>query len=112
MFASHHHLTNITVLVDHNHQQAFGYTPDVLDSADLASRWEAFGWDVVEADGHDEVALGAILASATTEQPRVVVAETVFGKGVSFMERQIKWHYLPMSDEEYDQAMREIGAGQ
>jgi transketolase len=110
MFAAQHRLRNLTVVVDHNHQQAFGYTADVLDSSAMAARWRAFGWEVLEADGHDEAALSAILATEGSDLPRVVVAETTFGKGVSFMEGQIKWHYLPMSDAEFEQAMDEIGA--
>jgi transketolase len=109
MFAAQHCLRNLTVLVDHNHQQAFGYTKDVLASDELPSRWRAFGWDVIEADGHDEAGLRAILSSTSARLPRVVVAETVFGKGVSYMERELKWHYLPMSDAEFDQAMTEVG---
>jgi transketolase len=110
MFAAQHRLANLVVLIDHNHQQAFGYTADILASDDLPARWRAFGWDVIEADGHDEANLVEILNSPVTNQPRVIVAETVFGKGVTYMERQIKWHYLPMSESEYEQAMREIGA--
>jgi transketolase len=110
MFAAQHQLTNLTVVVDHNHQQAFGYTTDVLSSENLPDRWGAFGWEVIEADGHDETTLVELLRSSATTRPRVIVAETVFGKGVSFMEHQIKWHYLPMSDSEFDQAMIEIGA--
>lgn len=110
MFASQHGLSNLDVIVDHDHQQAFGYTADVLASDNLPARWRAFGWDVVEADGHDEEQLVQILNAPKDRLPRVVVAETVFGKGVSFMERQIKWHYLPMSDEEYEVALTEIGA--
>lgn len=109
-FAAQHRLRNLTVLVDHNHRQAFGKTADILESDAMAARWSAFGWDVIEVDGHDEVALARILAAPAADRPRAVVAETVFGKGVSFMERELKWHYLPMSDEEYEQAMREIGA--
>jgi transketolase len=111
MFASHHRLGNLTVLVDHNHQQAFGYTADVLASEDLAARWRAFGWDTVQTDGHDEVEIARLLNRPTGPLPRAIVAETVFGKGVSFMERQIKWHYLPMSEEEFEQAMGDIGGG-
>jgi transketolase len=109
MFASQHELSNLDVIVDHDHQQAFGYTADVLASDNLPARWRAFGWEVVEADGHDEEQLVEILNSPKSQLPRVVVAETIFGKGVSFMERQIKWHYLPMSDEEYEQALTELG---
>lgn len=112
MFAAHHRLANLCVLVDHNHQQAFGYTADVLENYEMAARWRAFGWQVIEVDGHDEEAIALILRSATTDRPRVIVAETTFGKGVSFMERQIKWHYLPMSDGEYEQALKEIGVSQ
>jgi len=110
MFASQHRLQNLTVLVDHNHQQAFGYTADVLDSCALPARWRAFGWEVIEADGHDEAALSEILRTPMADLPRVIIAETTFGKGVSFMEGQIKWHYLPMSDSEYEQALNEIGS--
>lgn len=110
MFGGHHRLRNLTVLVDHNHQQAFGYTADVLDSGAMADRWRAFGWEVHDVDGHDEAAVLATLAAPAEHRPRAIIAETTFGKGVSFMERQIKWHYLPMSDDQYEQAMTEIGA--
>jgi transketolase len=108
-FAAQHRLRNLTAVVDHDHQQAFGYTKDVLDSSGLSERWRSFGWDVIETDGHDEAALLQILNSSPADLPRVVVAETVFGKGVSYMERKIKWHYMPMSDAEYEQALREVG---
>ena len=98
MFAAQHHLRNLTVLVDHNHQQAFGSYERHLGERRAPARWRAFGWDVIEADGHDENAILDILTSTPGDLPRVVVAETVFGKGVSYMEREIKWHYLPMSD--------------
>ncbi len=108
MFASQHRLEHLTVMVDHNHQQAFGYTADVLASEHLADRWRAFGWETIEADGHDEVRLAELLAAAPSGRPRVIVAETVFGKGVSYMEGEIKWHYLPMSDAEYELALSEL----
>jgi transketolase len=71
-----------------------------------------FGWDVHEVDGHDVDQITEVIGGLDTQRgpPHVLLARTVFGKGVSFMERQIKWHYLPMSDAEYDQALREIGA--
>ena len=109
MFAGHHRLQNLTVIIDHNHQQAFGYTADVLACEDMAARWSAFGWDAITMDGHDEVAMAGVLASPAIDHPRVIVAETTFGKGVSYMEGEIKWHYLPMSDSEYEQALSEIG---
>ena len=106
MLASHHRLGNLTVLIDHNHQQAFGYTADVLDSEAMADRWHAFGWNVSDVDGHDELAMATCLANTSASgQPRALVAETTFGSGVSFMERQIKWHYLPMSDDDFAAAL-------
>ena len=109
MFARHHGLANLTAIVDLNGQQAFGYTHDVLDLSPLADLWRAFGWDVREADGHDVTALVEALEKPG-EAPSVVVAHTTFGKGVSFMEGQIKWHYAPLSDDEFAQALREVEA--
>jgi transketolase len=111
MFASQHRLRGLTVMVDHNHQQAFGYTADVLSSDAMVDRWRAFGWEVFPADGHDEATLARILRADAGDRPRVIVAETTFGKGVSYMEGEIKWHYLPMSDSEYELAMTEIEVG-
>ena len=111
MFACHHQLSNLIAIVDLDGQQAFGYTRDVLDLSPMAERWRAFGWDVHEIDGHNTTAIAGTIAGldVVTGAPHVLIAKTVFGKGVSFMENKIKWHYSPMSDEEYQQAMREIG---
>jgi transketolase len=108
-FAAHHRLTNLTAIVDANGQQALGYTKDVLSYDPLAERWRAFGWDVRECDGHDEDALADAMEPEGRSGPRVVIAHTVFGNGVSFMQRQIKWHYSPMSDAEYADALSEVG---
>lgn len=109
MFAAHHRLSNLTAIVDLNGQQAFGYTKDVMDLSDMAGRWRAFGWDAVEVDGHDASALRDAMKTNGSGAPRAIIARTVFGKGVSFMERQIKWHYMPMTDAEYEQALAEVG---
>lgn len=111
MFAAHRRLSNLVAIVDENGQQALGYTRDVLDLSPLGGRWRAFGWDVTEVDGHDAQELAATLNSLDTEAgpPHAVIARTVFGKGVSYMEGQIKWHYWPMSEEEYGRALAEVG---
>lgn len=111
MFAAHHRLANLVVIVDVNGQQALGYTREVLDLAPLSRRFEAFGWEAVAVDGHDTAAMAAALGSFDTREgrPHVLLAATVFGRGVSFMEGRIKWHYWPMSDEEHRQALRDIG---
>lgn len=112
MFAAHHGLANLVVIVDLNGQQALGQTADVLDLSPLGDRWRAFGWDVVEVDGHDSEALVRVLEGLDTSSgpPHVVIARTVFGKGVSYMEGQLKWHYWPMNEEEYEQALVEVTA--
>lgn len=111
MFANHHRLANLVAIVDANGQQAFGYTRDVLDISPLGKRWSAFGWDVHELDGHDPIVIAETIngLDTTSGPPHVLLAQTVFGKGVSFMEGQIRWHYWPMSDEEHAQAQAELG---
>lgn len=121
MFAAHQSLANLTVIVDCNGQQALGRTRDVIDIPNLAERWRAFGWHCEEVDGHSMEDLSrALLVPASSGSPTIVVAKTTFGKGVSYMEsgipisqRHLKtepmaWHYLPMSDHEYQLALEEL----
>lgn len=112
MFAAHHGLANLVVILDLNGQQAMGYTKDVLDLSVPTQRWDAFDWDVHELDGHDTATMQATLSSLdfTAGLPHVVIARTTFGKGISFMENVIDWHYLPMTDEQYSQALGELEA--
>jgi transketolase len=112
MFAAHHQLSNLVAIVDWNGQQALGYTEDVLSLRALPDRFRSFGWDVHEVDGHDTAALARVVSSLSAEgAPHVLLARTVFGKGVSFMEGKIHWHYWPMSDEEYQRAVSEVTSG-
>jgi len=123
MFAAQHKLTNLHVIVDFNGQQALGLTRDVLDVSNLGERWASFGWRVSRADGHSIPGfIDALTASSTSAAPHVVIAKTVFGRGVSYMEQgrpitqahlpvqPINWHYLPMSDQEYEIALGELEA--
>jgi transketolase len=124
MFAAHHKLGRLVAIVDVNGQQAFGHTRDVIDLADLAGRFRAFGWRVSDVDGHAIGELTNVLSASSgdTGLPHVVLAKTVFGKGVSFMEQghpggrpglaqhTINWHYLPMNDAEFADAMKEVDA--
>jgi transketolase len=112
MFAAHHRLANLVAIVDANGQQALGRTDQVLDLSPLDSRWEAFGWDVHEVDGHNVAEIVHTVAGMNLYDgpPHVLIAHTIFGKGVSYMEGQIKWHYWPMSDDEHRQALGEIQA--
>jgi transketolase len=110
MFAAHHRLANLVAIVDANGQQALGRTREVLDLSPLGRRFEAFGWDVHDVDGHDVDGLVRVLGSLDTAAgaPHVLVARTTFGKGVSYMEGRLAWHYLPMSDREYEVAVAEL----
>lgn len=113
MFAAHHGLANLVALVDVNGQQALGFTRDVLDPGPPPrERWAAFGWEVHEVDGHDAAALAATIASLDVQDgpPHVLLARTVFGRGISFMERRIAWHYLPLEAETHRQAVAELDA--
>jgi transketolase len=110
MFAAHWKLSNLVAIVDLNGQQALGYTREVLSLENMVERWRIFGWDSHEVGGHDRPALLELLAGFDVKPgpPHVVIARTTFGRGVSFMEGQVKWHYLPMSDAEYAQALIEV----
>lgn len=113
MFAAHHRLSNLIALIDVNGQQALGYTHDVLSLAPMSEKWRASGWDVHDVDGHDVNELTSVINALDVHQgpPHVLVARTTFGKGVSFMENEIRWHYLPMSDDEYRRALSDIEVG-
>ena len=109
LFAAHHRLANLTVVVDLNGVQGIGYTKDVLNLEPIADKWRSFGFAVAVAkNGNDFASLLAAheqlrLAAA----PRCIVARTVKGHGVSYMQNRIEWHYLPMNDELYQKALQE-----
>jgi transketolase len=112
MFAAHQRLGKLVAILDLNGQQALGYTHDVLNLDPVAERWRNFGWAVDEIDGHDLVELADTLESPTSSdgRPHMVIARTTFGKGVSYMESRIEWHYLPMAQEQFGQAIAELDA--
>jgi transketolase len=109
MFAAHHRLSSLTAVVDANGFQALGRTREILDLEPHEEKWRAFGWDVVAVDGHDEDALcEALRAPSPERRPRALIARTVAGKGVSFMEGRVEWHYLPVSPEQARRALSEL----
>jgi transketolase len=110
MFAAQHRLDNLTLLIDLNGQQALGYTREILDLGAVEDKLALFGWSAQAVAGHDQDALGDALTAAVDERPRAIVAQTTFGHGVSFMESEIKWHYLPLDDEAYALALGELDA--
>ena len=110
LFAPHHRLDNLVAIVDYNKIQSFGSVAEVLELDPLADKWRAFNWSVREVDGHDHDTLQRTFAELPFEEgrPSVIIAHTVKGSGVSFMEDQLLWHYRPPSDEQLDQALREV----
>jgi transketolase len=111
MFAAHQRLNNLIVIVDVNGMQAMGATASILDLSPMARRWQAFGWQTQEVDGHDEQALLAALTTGIDPDhgPAVVIARTVLGKGVSFMENRVEWHYRNLTPELTGRALEEQG---
>ncbi len=109
MMASAQSLHNLTVIVDFNKWQATGRSEEVLSLAPLADKWRSFGWDTVEVDGHDVGAIESLLRESAEKQPRAIIAHTVKGKGVSFMEDDNNWHYRIPNANELAQAFIELG---
>ena len=112
MYAAHHNLDNIISFVDCNGQQIDGSTDDVMSLGSLRMKWEAFGWHVLECDGHDFNDLDRVIAEARgrrgTGQPTVVLMTTVMGKGVDFMEGTHKWHGIAPSDDQLADALNQL----
>ena len=113
MFAAHQGLDNLVAIVDRNCLQIDGNTADVCDPGDVAAKFQAFGWEAREVDGHDIAALVEALAAAKAARsgkPHVLVARTVKGKGVSFMEDQAGWHGKAPNAEQTQAALAELAA--
>lgn len=105
--AAHYGLTNLIAIVDQNQLQYDGPTEKVLDLADLSAKWEAFGWEAVSVDGHDVDAVASACVMPR-EHPLAIIAKTVKGKGISFMEGVSSWHHGVVTQKVFDQAMAEL----
>lgn len=110
LFAAHQKLSSLTVVVDLNGIQGIGHTRDVLNLEPIVDKWRAFGFAVAIADdGNDFFSLDRAYDSVkSSDGPRCIIARTVKGHGVSYMENRVEWHYLPMQDEQYAQALSEL----
>lgn len=111
LFAGHHQLGRLVVVVDYNQIQSLKSTEETLGLEPFADKWRAFRWEVVEVDGHDHGSLAHALDHdpGPSAPPRCVIARTIKGKGVSFMEHSVLWHYRTAREEEFDRALRELG---
>lgn len=113
LFASHFKLNQLVVIVDHNKMQSLDFCENTLSLSPFEKKWEAFGWNVYDIDGHNHDAIRNALneAKKSQDKPTVIIANTVKGNGISFMENDILWHYrFPHEGEEYDGALKELHA--
>jgi transketolase len=112
LFASHHKLKNLTVFVDANGLQGFGKTNEILNLEPLIDKWKAFGFETYIAEnGNSFDSINSAfkaLNGVDSDQPRCIIGRTTKGSGISFMENQMEWHYLPLNEEQYRQALKEL----
>lgn len=110
LFAGHHHLANLVAIVDYNRIQGIAPIADVLELEPFSAKWSSFGWEVEEVDGHDHAALARLLErqSSASGKPTCLIAHTTKGKGVSFMENSVLWHYRIARGAEFDAALAEL----
>lgn len=112
MTAGHRHLANLTLIIDRNRLQQGASVEETNTLEPLADKWRAFGWEVVEVDGHDLAALYAVLAAPVGERkkPLCVIAHTIKGRGISFMENEVRWHHGIPNADQYAIALKELQA--
>jgi transketolase len=112
LFAQHHQLGNLVAIVDFNKIQSLGLVKDTLALEPFRQKWESFNWNVIDVDGHDHKALKKNLIGIckNSVRPTILIAHTTKGKGVSFMENTVLWHYRTARGEEFDRALNEINS--
>jgi len=108
LFAAHFGLSNLVAVIDHNNMQSLDFCENTIRLSPFADKWNAFGWRALEIDGHDHAALQEAFASPGDGRPTAIIAHTVKGKGVSFMENNILWHYRDPQGEDFYAALREL----
>ena len=109
MLAAQQKLDNFTVIIDRNYQQAMGRIEEVIDTEPFAEKWRTFGWHVVDVpDGNNHELLRKAFAESSQGKPKVIIARTVKGKGVSFMEDNLLWHYRDPQGECFENALKEV----
>lgn len=112
MFANKYKLNNVIAFVDRNYQQSDGYSEAIMPMDPLNIKWESFGWRVYDIDGHDlNEIIKTVEDAKASERPVMIIAKTVKGKGISFMENEAKWHGTPPGKEDYEKAMEELQYG-
>lgn len=110
LFASHNKLDNLTVIVDHNKLQSLTTCEQTISLGNLGNKWAEFKWRVQQVDGHDHNQLRKALSIKEKERPTCIIAHTIKGKGISFMENDIAWHYKAPQGDDYINAVKELEA--
>jgi transketolase len=112
LFAHHHRLDNLIAIVDYNKLQSLTTIAETLALEPFADKWRSFGWEVIEIDGHDfpQISQACLNLPIAPGKPTCIIAHTVKGKGVSFMENSVLWHYRSAKNDEYDRALQELEA--
>ncbi len=108
MLAAQNRLDNFTLIIDNNNMQAMGFCQDIISTETLADKWKAFGWNVNVVDGSDHEKLRVAFKSQEEGKPNVIIAKTTKGKGISFMENQLMWHYRDPQGDDYERAVLEL----
>jgi len=108
LFAPQHELSNLTLIIDYNKIQSFGNTNEVLDLHPLNDKFKSFKWNVIEVDGHNHEALDYSLKNKTDKNPTVIIAHTIKGKGVDYMENKLLWHYKSPDEKQYSDGLKQI----
>lgn len=111
LFSAKYKLDNLVIIIDCNHVQSDGFTIEIGGFENLKEKMVAFGGDVVIADGHNIESLLKAFQKVAKDKPRVIIADTIKGKGVSFMENDYKWHHSALNDEQYEAAVKEVTGG-
>jgi len=109
MSAAHYKLGSLVAIIDNNGMQSDGKVREVMDTCSLEKKWDSFGWHVIVTDGHDTDSLGGAFGKIPFgDKPTVIIARTVKGKGVSFMENAVEWHHSAITQDQFERAMKEM----
>jgi transketolase len=108
LIAAHQKLSNLTAVIDRNRLQSLASTEDTVALDPLTDKWTSFGWNVIETNGHEHLDLFRALSQNDGLRPTCIIANTVKGKGVSFMENRVEWHYRSPSDEQLRSALTDL----
>lgn len=109
MFAAHHKLDNLYVVIDKNNLQGLGKTSEIIDMTNMNDKWVSFGFETINCNGHDFDSINsAFLKVQDTNKPKCIIAETIKGNSVKFMENDFKWHYLPLTKDLLEKALKDI----